>query len=265
MLKIVYDYRYKNIKKEFVMNNKSKKINRATRQTKWELFKYRVKRIITFPWRVCCAIWNWLKSIDVVGMINLTLLVIIILLFTSLIVDFVRCRRCPATRVVNTPEEVVVVSGKRESVNVANKQDDGRKVTKRVFNTTLPLKADKKTNIKPKLKTVGVAKPEIVKEASFAADELPQQTLSGDVIVDISPASPILSNGVKVNGNLIIQNMRRYTLPCDAKINGHLFIRNVERLYFCGSFTVNGNIYVNRQSSFGALPNGTKINGQIIL
>ena len=27
---------------------------------------------------------------------------------------------------------------------------------------------------------------------------------------------------------------------------------------------VNGNVYVNRQSSFGPLPNGTKINGQII-
>ena len=251
------------------MNNKSKKINRATRQTKWEIFKYRVKRIITFPWRVCCAIWNWLKSIDLVGMINLTLLVIIILLFSFLVIDIVRCRRCPAVRVVNNTEEIATNTTKNESVNVVETKEkskaDNYKVTKRVFKTFLPLKADKKTNIKPKIRTIGVSKPEIVKEASFAPDELPQQTLSGDVIVDVNPASPILSNGVKVNGNLIIQNMRRYTLPCDAKINGHLFVRNVERLYFCGAFTVNGNIYVNRQSSFGALPKGTKISGQIIL
>jgi hypothetical protein len=242
--------------------NKSKKLNRAARRTRWENFKYTLKRIITFPWRVCCAIWNWLKSIDVVGMINLTLLVVIILLFSSLIVDLVRCRRCPDVKTVNNNKarvETVVADSKNDS-NVYK-----RKIVKRKFNTTLPLKADKQTNIVPKLKTVGVDKPQIVKELSFPSDELPQQKLSGDVIVDISPASPILSNGVEINGNLIIQNMRKYTLPCDMKVNGHLFIRNVERLQFCGSFTVNGNIYVNRQSSFGALPNGTKINGQIIL
>ena len=128
----------------------------------------------------------------------------------------------------------------------------------------MPLKADKKTGITPKIKTVGVAKPEIVREISLPADELPQQDLSGDVIIDVNPKSPVLYNGAKINGNLIIQNMRKYTLPCGMKINGHLFVRNVARLHFCGEFTVNGNIYVNRESSFGALPDGTKINGQII-
>ena len=59
--------------------------------------------------------------------------------------------------------------------------------------------------------------------------------------------------------------MNKYTIPCDAKINGHLFIRNVHKVNFCGKFKVNGNVYVNRESSFGPLPAGTKINGQIIL
>lgn len=241
---------------------KSNKLNRAARKTRWQNFKYALKRIITFPWRVCCAIWRWLKSIDVVGMINLTLLVVIILLFLSLIVDFVRYRKCPIgtnTNSNNNQVEQVIVDSKNESV-VGN-----RKVIKRSFNTILPLKADKQTGIVPKIKTIGVEKPRIAKELSFPAEELPQQKMSGDVIVDINPKSPVLSNGVKINGNLIIQNMRKYTLPCGTKINGHLFIRNVERLQFCGAFTVNGNIYVNRQSSFGALPKGTKINGQIIL
>ena len=75
----------------------------------------------------------------------------------------------------------------------------------------------------------------------------------------------MLSNGVKVNGNLYIQNMRKYTLPCDAKINGHLIIRNVNKLSFCGGFTVNGNIYVNRESAFGPIPDNTRIRGKIIL
>ena len=241
--------------------NKSNKINRATRKTKWENFKYRLKRIVTFPWRLCCAIWRWLKSIDLVGMINLTLLVVIILLFSSLIVDLVRYRKCQ--NVINANSNVVVENVVDDSKNESISEKP--KVIKRTFNTTLPLKADKQTGIVPKIKTIGVEKPQIAKEVSFPAEDLPQQKLSGDVIVDINPMSPVLSNGVKINGNLIIQNMRKYTLPCGTKINGHLFIRNVERLQFCGAFTVNGNIYVNRQSSFGALPKGTKINGQIIL
>lgn len=237
---------------------KSQKMNRAARRTRWENFKYKLKRIITFPWRVCCAVWNWLKKIDVVGMVNLTLLVVIILLFSSLIVDLVRYQRCPMYKRIKSDNNVVTVM-KNDSVS------DSRKVVKRTFSTTLPVKADKKTNITPKIKTIGVKKPQIVKEVSLPVEELPQQSLSGDVIVTVDSSSPILYNGAKINGNLIIQNMRKYTLPCGVKINGHLFIRNVERLSFCGGFTVNGNIYVNRQSSFGALPNGTKINGQIIL
>jgi len=246
--------------------NKTQKIKKATVKTQNKTCGYWLKKIILFPWRVikavwrflcrvCKAIWNWLKSIDVVGMINLTLLLVIIILFSALIINFVRCQRCPS---LNSGNNNAVVS-------VAKENADNRKVVQRTFNTTLPLKADAKTNIKPKIKTVGVAKPQIVKEISVPADELPQQTLSGDVIVDVQPISPVLSNGTKINGNLIIQNMRKYTLPCGATVNGHLIIRNVERLYFCGEFTVNGNIYVNRQSSFGPLPKGAKINGQIIL
>lgn len=236
--------------------NKSQRIKRAVRRTRWENFKYTLKRIITWPWRVCCAIWKWLKSIDIVGMINLTLLVIIILLFVSLIVDVVRCRRCP---MVNNDRNsnVTVVQ------NDYAKNKDG-KIVRHTFNTVLPLKADKKTGITPKIRTVGVDRPQIVRETSLPVNSLTQQNLSGDTVVDVNPQSPILSNGTKINGNLIIQNMRKYTLPCGMKINGHLFVRNVQRLHFCGEFTVNGNIYVNRESSFGALPKGTKINGQII-
>ena len=122
-----------------------------------------------------------------------------------------------------------------------------------------------KNIVRPQIRTIGVDKPEIVTELATPASELPQQVLSGDVIVERAPYSPVLSNGVKINGNLFIQNMRKYTMPCDAKINGHLFIRNVQKLSFCGKFKVNGNVYVNRESAFGPFPEGTKINGQIVL
>jgi len=247
--------------------NKTQKIRKATRTTRKKGFMQWIKKILLFPWRVikaiwrficriCRAIWNWLKSIDIIGMINLTLLIIIIILFVSLIADFVRCNRCCNNHVANRGDNVSMVS-KSESNN-------NRKVVQRSFKTSLPLKADEKTNIKPKIKTIGVSKPQIVKELSVPAKDLPQQTLSGDIVVENAPSSPILANGVKINGNLYIQNMNKYTLPCGAKINGNLFIRNVHKLYFCGPFTVNGNIYVNRESAFGSFPDGARVRGQII-
>jgi len=242
------------------MNTKSKKMKKAARKNRIANIKKRIAKIITWPCRACRALWNWLKSIDVIGMINLTLLVVIIMLLCVLVSDFTRCRKVSvANSEFANRVESVDMSGKKQSAT------DSRKVVKRTFKTTLPAKADEQTNIKPKFKTVGVAKPQIIKELSFPAEELPNQVLSGDVIVDNYPSSPVLSNGVKINGNLIIQNMRKYTIPCDAKINGNLFIRNVAKVNFCGKFKVNGNVYVNRESGFGALPDGTKINGQIIL
>ena len=73
--------------------NKTQKIKYAARKTKRQRVKQWFKKVLLFPWRVikaiwrficriCRAIWNWLKSIDIVGMINLTLLVIIIVLFS---------------------------------------------------------------------------------------------------------------------------------------------------------------------------------------
>ena len=248
--------------------NKSQKIKKASRNVRKQTVKQWFKKVISFPvraikwlWRLLCricnAIWNWLKSIDIIGMINLTLLVAIIVLFVSLISDFVGCKKCDK-KFVATNASNVVMTQKAKPV-------ENRRVVKRKYSTVLPVKMDTQTNITPKIRTVGVAKPEIIRELSLPANELPQQVLSGDVIIERHPASPVLSNGVKVNGNLYIQNMRKYTIPCDAKINGHLFIRNVNKVNFCGKFKVNGNVYVNRESSFGPIPEGTKINGQIIL
>lgn len=257
--------------------NKTQKMKQAVRNTRKKNMKQIFKKIILFPWkvckavwrficRVCSAIWNWLKSIDIVGMVNLTLLVAIVVLFSALIVDVVRCNGCTNSDNVN-----MVKANKNDVVMVANQKAvpqpvvNNRKVVKRKFSTTLPMKADPETNIKPQIKVVGVEKPMIVKETAFPAEELPQQNLAGDVIVDTFKDAPILSNGVNIDGNLFVQNMRKYTLPCGTVINGNLFIRNVDKLRFCGEFTVTGNIYVNRQSSFGPIPSDAKVGGQVIL
>ena len=245
------------------MNNKTQKMKKATRKTRNKNIKQWIKKVCGFPIRACKAIWNWLKSIDIIGMINLTLLVAIIVLFSALIADVLRCDKYSYYAHKNH----VVMNANKQSVKTTNDvaKKDERKVIQRKFNTTLPIKMDKETGIKPQIKVVGVKKPVVIKELSVPASELPKQNLGGDVIVDTYPSSPVLSNGVNINGNLFIQNMRKYTLPCDANIEGNLFVRNVARLKFCGAFQVKGNIYVNRESSFGPIPSNAKIGGQVIL
>lgn len=251
--------------------NKVQKMKTAARNTRKRNIKQWLKRIVSFPWelckkawrficRICKAIWNWVKSIDIVGMVNLTLLVAIIVLFTGLIHNFTRYDNNSVDMAAKTNKNVVVAKANSAT-------PDNRKVVKRKYkiNTALPLKVSAETGIKPQIKTVGVKKPMVVKEISLPAKDLPKQRLMGDVIVDMYPSAPVLSNGVKIDGNLFIQNMRKYTLPCDAKIRGNLFIRNVDKLSFCGKFTVQGNIYVNRYSSFGPIPRDAHIMGQVIL
>nr|MBQ0091265.1 hypothetical protein [Candidatus Enterousia merdequi] len=239
--------------------NKTQKIKNATNKARKQNTKQTLKKIILFPITLCKKIWNWLKSIDIVGMINLTLLVAIIILFMSLISDFTCCNKCKKHTASGNKQQIVSVAKKTNANN-------NRKVIERKYSTTLPVRMDKQTGITPKIRTVGVKKPEIIREISVPANELPKkQVLSGDVIIEMYHAEPILQNGVKVNGNLFIQNVRKYTLPCDAHINGNLFIRNVNRLNFCGKFTVKGNVYVNRESSFGPIPEQARIYGNIIL
>ena len=244
--------------------NKTQKMKRAANNTRWNNIKKTLKKILLFPWelckkiwrfivRICKAIWNWVKNIDIVGMINLTLLVAIIVLFTSLIINVRQCNK-NADNMANANKTQIVDT--RKIVQ--------RKTAKKSL-PALPIAINAKTGIKPQIKTIGVKKPVVIKEISLPAAKLPKQNLTGDVIVDLYPSAPVLSNGVKIQGNLFLQNMRKYTLPCGAKIEGNLFIRNVDKLSFCGEFTVKGNIYVNRYSSFGPIPRNARVGGQVIL
>lgn len=251
--------------------NKTQKMKVAINKTRNQQDDLLLKKIILFPWRVikavwrffcriCRAVWNWLKSIDVVGMVNLTLLVAIIVLFSFLIANFVCCNKRSAC--VNQNNRTIV-----SSTSYSN-QTGNRNVSKRTVKNTIAGKAgmqSKKYNYNEKVAGTKVREKDDQTNVFVTKDEAKIQVLSGDVIVDVTPSSPVLADGVKIDGNLFVQNMRKYTLPCGTKINGHLFIRNVDKLNFCGSFTVNGNIYVNRQSSFGPLPSGARVRGQIIL
>ncbi len=228
--------------------DKSLKMKKAARNNRMHNFKQCIKKVVMFPWnlckavwrfivRICKTLWNWLKSIDIVGMVNLTLLVAIIVLFTGLILD------------ISKDKPSIFYNSAYAELNAR----DNRKVVQRKPN----LKANSQSNVQ-------------ITNASFkkvpaSIKNKTTQKLYGDIIVDNYPSTAILSNGVQIDGNLFIQNMRKYTLPCNTKIRGNMFIRNVGQLNFCGDFKIMGNIYVTPESSFGPIPHGARISGQVIL
>ena len=87
----------------------------------------------------------------------------------------------------------------------------------------------------------------------------------GDVIIESRGESAAIKNGAHIHGNLYLQRMHKYVLPCGVVIDGNLFLRDLHLLQFCGEFTVRGNIYVSPTSSFGPIPCNARIGGQVIL
>ena len=68
----------------------------------------RVWSIVCWPFRklalACKIVWNWIRNLELVGLLNLTLLVAIIVLFTMLIIDLLGCRKENIIVVTNSPK-----------------------------------------------------------------------------------------------------------------------------------------------------------------
>ena len=224
--------------------HKTAKSSQSKRQNIWK----RIWGVICWPFRQISKLfrrfWKWLGGLDVVAMTNLALLVAIIALFSMLIIDafgfFGRC----AIAVPNVPNQVTVTN-------------ESRRVVPRPV--TLPLASDVKTPVR----VVPVKKSEIEIVKRQTAKQ--ENKLCGDVIIDSRGAGALIQNHTIVNGNLYLQNMRKYVLPCNVRVNGNLFLRDVNMLQFCGEFTVTGNIYVSPRSSFGPLPKTARIGGHVVI
>ena len=209
----------------------------------------RVWNIICAPFRfigrVLARIWAWICRLDLVGLLNLTLLVAIVVLFSMLIIDVIKCRRDPIV-VISEPIPIVA--------------DESTRVTK---TPSLPIKRDVKTGkfLEKPVRIVPVEQDVAAERQTAVLDA----TVYGDMIVDSRGAGDILKEGMHIKGNLYIQNMHKFILPCDIVVEGNLFLRDLGLLQFCGDFTVTGNIYVNPRSSFGPIPRTARIGGQVIL
>ncbi len=243
-----------------VQNTRKPTTKKNTRRTPQRTFWSRVWSIICWPFRMiaklCRRLWNWVRKLDVIGLGNNTLLIAIIVLFSMLIIDIVGCRR----------KQIVVVADPipvTHQVSITDEPAPHSIQPRR--RPTLPMQVDTKTNKKsePAINVVPVQKTEvqIAKQQTATVNN----RFWGDVIIDSRGAGAMLQNGAQVNGNLYLQNMRKYTLPCDIRINGNLFLRDVNMLQFCGDFIITGNIYVSPRSSFGPIPKTARLGGHVIL
>lgn len=241
--------------------NAAKKSRNATNNAKNKSVLARMWNIICAPFRwasrMARRIWQWIRTIDLIGLVNLTLLIAIITLFSMLIIDVMCCNKKPVVIVAkNAPAQSVPAITSNNDVIV-------RSVKPRNANHTLPIKIDKRTN-KYITEPISVARAEKCTVAKKQTARI-SDTMYGDIIIDSRGAATMLRNGNKIQGNLYLQNMRKYTLPCNVYINGNLFLRDVNMLQFCGDFTITGNIYVSPRSSFGPIPRTARLGGQVIL
>ncbi|MCL1892396.1 MAG: hypothetical protein FWF97_03885 [Alphaproteobacteria bacterium] len=208
------------------------------------------------------AIWNWICSIEIGGLCNLAMLLLIIVLFSVLIGQVVsmNCERRSAALPAEVPTVIVPTPAIPDNVDVTEKSAAARPVAARDAEAeaqpaeqkriVLPMKTGAESaKVKLPMKKPGVPKVTVI---------------DGDLIIDGDVIGERLCGLTQVNGNLILQNMRTFTLPCGIKVNGNLIVRGVRVLNFCGGFTVNGDIYVSADSSFGPIPRNARVRGQII-
>lgn len=251
--KLKMKFAAKRVQKNKKNANKKNSHKRAKRTSFWK----RVWNIICWPFRMiaklCRRFWKWLCGINIIAMVNLALLVAIIVLFAMLIIDIVGCRnQVVIVAKPQVPEQQVTVTDASAPRTVKQRP-------------VLPIKSNKvaNKNAEPTVSVVPVKSTQVQIAKNQTATKNNQ--FWGDVIIDNRAAGAMLQNNAMINGNLYIQNMRKYTLPCDIHIHGNLFLRDVNMLQFCGDFVITGNIYVSPRSSFGPIPKTARLGGHVIL
>ncbi|HOY47332.1 MAG TPA: hypothetical protein PLZ05_01875 [Alphaproteobacteria bacterium] len=251
---------FKKLKLKLAARKVEKRKESSTKEPKTgktSAFWSKVKSIVSWPFRALKSvgnkIWHWLRFIDVIGMINLTLLVGIIVLFSILISNILNC---------GNDKDYVLVASEDVPVTITTTEVTTNKSNPMILRRTQTVKTRTvRATITLPLKKASCCKAENIHLVKAAKKEY---NLYGDVIVDGTKPSEKLKCGTSIKGNLYLQNMRKYTLPCGLHIEGNLLLRNVEMLQFCGDFTITGNIYVSRNSSFGPIPKTARLGGQII-
>lgn len=234
-----------------------KSTRQARKQSSWAKVVDVVKKPFIILARWLRSFWSWVRSIDLIGLVNITLLSAIIVLFSMLIIDIIGCNKKPVVIIAkNDIAEKEQFLTSDNSASRAIRERAPQKVA------SLPIHRDANRQYTQEPINVVKVKPD---DVAIKQTARVRNVMYGDVIIDSRGAATMLKTGDIIKGNLFLQNMRKYTLPRGIRIEGNLFLRDMGMLQFAGEFTVTGNIYVTPTSSFGPLPGTARIGGQVIL
>lgn len=191
------------------------------------------------------AFWNWIKRLNTMALFNVTLLLLICAMLFVMFFKVQDEMKPRPTKIAAIPNRPTIIIDRRSNQNrvIVPAKKTYNCTIKDVRVTTLPIRRPVTYIVKPQPLAIMIPHSVLLDGSKFIA-HMPERT--------------------EIAGDLVLQNMRNYTLPCDTKIKGNLLVRNVEKLNFCGKFVVKGNIYVSSNSSFGALPKDAVLGGQVI-
>lgn len=233
----------------------ARKSAKENKRTFWNYLQSAIKKTSDKIISWLRSFWNWVRNIDLIGLVNATLLSAIIVLFSMLIIDIIGYNK----------QSVVILAQQNapqhQQIEITN-QSAPRSIQERADKPALPLKRDENRQFVGKPIEVAHVKPD---NTAIKQTARTQNVMYGDIIIDSRGAATMLKTGDVIKGNLYLQNMRKYILPRGIRIEGNLFLRDMGMLQFAGEFTVTGNIYVTPTSSFGPLPSTARIGGQVIL
>ncbi len=202
------------------------------------------------------TIWAWICGINLVGLINLALLIAIIVLCSLLIISLMNNRKSIFfNNATATDVNKVTVEAVQKT-----EESDAEKLASENKNIPLPIRRDARGDMQ---KPINVVSTKPCNNPTLRPQG--DGRIYGDVIIESRGERIMLRNGARIRGNLYLQRMRKYVLPCNVVVEGDVFLRDVNLLQFCGPFTITGNIYVSPRSSFGPIPYNSKLGGQIIL
>lgn len=211
------------------------------------------------------AIWRWIKSIDIVGLANMALLAVIIVMFGILLINILDINDSRNGRGGSALFNNAIAGGGVGANN--HSPSDASDSDKVVVKTTVTAgDQTKEAVITLPLRKNSDGVPSADADKPVSKDN---RDFVGDIILDGSdmwdmPRVARPGRGANIDGNLFVQNMHQYTLPCGIKITGDLILRNVGMVRFCGAFSVGGDVRVTANSSFGPFPADASIAGNVI-
>ncbi|MDR3208352.1 MAG: hypothetical protein LBT45_00720 [Rickettsiales bacterium] len=203
--------------------------------------------------RQAAAFWRYLRGLDKLVFFNIALLLLVCMM---LFIMFGQVSKAKKTAPRRAPAPQHVSTGRPAY---------GRDGRVRRFERPMLVVS---RNSEP-METLVPRRPRIVWQKNITLPlrrEAPvvRKTVSGTLMIDGRGRKEKLPSMTTINGDLVLQNLRTFTLPCGTRVNGNLMLRNVRLLKFCGYFDIAGDIFVSSDSSFGPIPKNAYLGGQVI-